>query len=116
MTEPAASDGEAALWQNLLEAFEEERRHQAFLAYCRETHALDHAARRYRQHAASEDVSAEHRAIAEQKLKAITVLAIAQFSSIPRTDPVAAPKLLRLLAALLLAASVLVLGWALAFR
>ena len=109
-------DGVDALWTNLLEAFEEDRRHQAFLAYCRETQALDRAAKRYREHAANEAVSAEHRSIAEQNLKAITVLAMAQFSSMPREKPASATNFIRLIAGLLLVSAVLILAWALTFR
>ena len=110
-------DGEDVLWTNLLEAFEEDRRHQAFLAYCRETQSLDRAAKRYREQAANEEISAEHRAIAEKKLKAIMLLAIAHFAAAtPKKKPMAAGKVISLIAGLLLAASVLILAWALALR
>lgn len=111
-----SADGEEALWNSVLEGFDQERRHQAFLAYCRETGALPNAARRYREVQEDEDATEERRATADKQLKAITVMALAQFQSTPRTDPASAKKILRLVAALLLAGSILVLGWALAFR
>ena len=72
-----------ALWNKLLEDFEEDAPHNAFLEHCRQRGMLPHAAARYRAH--KESLDAERDAAAclrcDKRLTAITLVAMAQMDA-----------------------------------
>jgi uncharacterized membrane protein len=68
-----------ALWKQVEEDFEDERRHRAFLESAQGAGQLALAASRYRQ--AAEDDPARREAV-ERRLEQITVLALAQLDSL----------------------------------
>ncbi len=109
-----STDALDALWGAIRSAWSEEKRHQAFLAYCQEHDRLAEAALRYRSVGTDPGATDEERRLAEQKLKSITVLALAKLSSEKASPTGAGMKYVRLAAALMLAAALLLLGWALA--
>ena len=87
------------LWSAVLEAWEDERRHVAFVTYCRERNALGDAATRYRaiaeQAPGSEQDEAsgsERRAIAKKQLASIAALALATLGEAQDADRSAAVK------------------------
>ncbi len=108
------------LWKQVLEGWDEEKRHTALISYCRENDVLGEAARRYR--AVAEDSSAgayrsseQQRADAKKHLNAIIALAMATFEAQhPKTDPKAASKWIRALAVGVFLVVVLVLAFTLA--
>ena len=71
-----------ALWKHLLEHWDEESAHGAFIEYCQQTNALVAAAARYREVSAD----GEHHEAAQKRLSAITILALSQLES-TRTQP-----------------------------
>jgi len=85
-----------ALWKSVLDRWEDERTHGAFLEYCQTTDQLAEAAARYRGMKGDRDRSA----IAEKRLAGIAIVALAKLHA-TRT-PVARPG--RRLGSLLLAA------------
>jgi hypothetical protein len=66
-----------ALWKNVLDHWDEEKAHLAFLETCRERGKLAEAATRYRGMAADRDRSEE----AEKRLKSILAIAMAQLET-----------------------------------
>jgi hypothetical protein len=111
---PSADDALEALWSAIRSSWTEEKRHQAFLAYCQERDVLPEAARRYRSVGTDPSTTDERRRLAEQKLKSITALALAKLANEKVTPTGAGMKYVRLAAGLMLAAALLLLGWALA--
>jgi hypothetical protein len=85
------------LWSHVLDHWGDEKTHTAFLQYCDQTNQLPEAAARYRG-MAGDHTRAE---VAEKKLKAVAVLALAKLES-ERTQPSNAPRSLLAWAALLL--------------
>lgn len=63
-----------ALWERVLEAFDDEARHAAFLEYCQRADRLLDAATRYRQ--ASSDSA--HAAAAQTHLKRVAAIAMSK--------------------------------------
>jgi hypothetical protein len=63
-----------ALWKSVLDRWDEERAHGAFLEYCQATDQLAEAAARYRGMKGDRDRSA----LAERRLAAIAIIAIAK--------------------------------------
>ena len=66
-----------ALWKSVLDRWQDERAHGAFLEYCQETSQLAEAAARYRGMKGDRDRSAA----AEKRLAGIAVVALAQLHS-----------------------------------
>lgn len=62
-----------ALWKNVLDHWDEDKAHSAFLEHCREHGTLAEAAARYRGMSGDRDRGPE----AEKQLKAILVMALA---------------------------------------
>jgi hypothetical protein len=88
--------GFEALWKSVLDRWEDERTHGAFLEYCRSTDQLAEAAARYRGMKGDRDRSA----VAEKRLAGIAIVALAKLHS--TRSPLARPG--RRVFALLLAA------------
>jgi hypothetical protein len=109
--EPDALD---VLWDAVRASWTEPKRHQAFLVYCQERDRLAEAARRYRSVGADDAATEEEKAVAEQKLKSITALALAKLANDKAPPTGSGMKYVRLAAALMLGAALLLLGWALA--
>ncbi|MBL9022397.1 MAG: hypothetical protein JNL21_09355 [Myxococcales bacterium] len=78
------------LWKKVGASFDDDERHQAFLAYCRESGKLDEAARRYRlitegrDEAFSGDEAAA--ALAKKRLGQVALVAVATLEA-DRTEP-----------------------------
>ena len=66
-----------ALWKSVLDRWDEERAHRAFLAYCQTTDQLAEAAARYRGMKGDRDRSG----VAQQRLNSIAVIALAQLEA-----------------------------------
>lgn len=66
-----------ALWKRVLDAWDDEARHGAFLDYCQQSEKLVDAAVRYR------GMTGDHAraALAEKKLKAVALLAMARLEA-----------------------------------
>ena len=90
MNEPAEDLVLEGLWTKLTASFEDEERHQAFVAYCRESRQLDEAARRYRLVAEGKDdavPAGEATAdLAKKRLGQVAVVAVATLEA-DRTEP-----------------------------
>ena len=114
-TDMADAEGEELLWKCVQEQWDDEKRHQAFLAFCQNAQTLAIAAKRYREVAKDAEQTAEKREFAEKKLQAITALAFAQIAAAERTNDNSAnvKRGIRLVAALMLAAALLAMAWAL---
>ncbi len=116
------------LWNQVLERWDEEKRHQAFLQYCVERRALAEAARRYRvvaeippltEASAREEkdespyrAAAGNKEDAQRRLASIALLAVGALDA-ERTTP-SASRIhagLRVFAALFLIAALVGLGW-----
>jgi hypothetical protein len=73
-----------ALWKNVLDKWDEERAHGAFLEHCQATDRLAEAAARYRGMKGDRDRSA----VAEKRLAGVAVVALAKLeatrSKLPR--------------------------------
>jgi len=63
-----------ALWKSVLDHWDDERRHGAFLEYCQTSERLAEAAARYRGMKGDRDRSA----VAEKRLSGIAIIALAQ--------------------------------------
>jgi len=74
-----------ALWKSVLDRWDDERTHGAFLEYCRTTDQLAEAAARYRGMKGDRDRSA----VAEKRLAGIAIVALAKLHSTrsPATRP-----------------------------
>lgn len=92
-----------ALWKNVLDHWEDDAPHLAFLEYCREKGSLAEAAVRYRGMTGDR----ERGPIAEKRLKGVAVLAMAQLESTRTPDTVAKRRAGSLVALLLLIAATL---------
>jgi|SRR6187431_566844 len=73
-------DAFEALWKSVLDRWEEERVHGAFLEYCQTTDQLAEAAARYRGMKGDRDRSL----VAEKRLSAIAVVALAKLHATRR--------------------------------
>jgi hypothetical protein len=73
-----------ALWKSVLDRWEDERAHGAFLEYCQTTDQLAEAASRYRGMKGDRDRSA----VAEKRLAGIAIVALAKLHA-TRTPPAA---------------------------
>lgn len=71
-----------ALWKSVLDRWDDERAHGAFIEYCQATDQLAEAAARYRGMKGDRDRSV----IAEKRLAAITIIALAKMHA-SRTPP-----------------------------
>jgi hypothetical protein len=78
MADPALE----ALWKNVLDHWDEERAHGAFLEHCQETSQLAEAAARYRGMKGDR----ERGAVAEKRLAGVAIVALAQLEA-TRTPP-----------------------------
>jgi hypothetical protein len=74
-----------ALWKHTLDHWDNEAAHRAFLEHCQEREVLDEAAVRYRGMKGDRDKGP----VAEQRLKAILVLAMSKLE-LRRAEPKAA--------------------------
>jgi len=74
-----------ALWKNVLDHWQDERAHGAFLEHCQATDQLAEAAARYRGMKGDRDRSAE----ADKRLTGITIVALAKLHAArsPATRP-----------------------------
>ncbi len=90
MSSPDADPVIEALWAKVLHAWNEDDRHKAFLAYCREANVLDEAARRYRGvvDGSERGIEATPEVVEEAKkrLSAVAVVAVATLQA-DRTEP-----------------------------
>jgi hypothetical protein len=66
-----------ALWKNVLDHWDEERAHGAFLEHCQETSQLAEAAARYRGMKGDR----ERGAVAEKRLAGVAIVALAQLEA-----------------------------------
>jgi hypothetical protein len=66
-----------ALWKSVLDRWQDERAHGAFLEYCQSTDQLAEAAARYRGMKGDRDRSA----VAEKRLAAIVIVALAKLQA-----------------------------------
>lgn len=112
-------DTYAQLWARVEEAWDEDKRHQAFLAYCRETGQLAEAARRYRavvQTEGEDEALEARRAIARKRLDAITALAFASLDTEKSSaDTSGAQRAIRVVAFLFLLGATVALIYGLAY-
>lgn len=107
-TGPLVNPSVEALWAHVLDHWNDDKAHAAFLQYCDEANLLPEAAARYRG-MASDHSRAE---LAEKKLKAVAVLALAKLET-QRTQPSQGPRsLLGWAAFLLMAAAALAVAYA----
>jgi hypothetical protein len=90
-------DAFEALWKSVLDRWQEERTHSAFLEYCQATNQLAEAAARYRGMKGDRERSG----VAEKRLAGIAIVALAKLHA--TRSPPARPG--RRVAGLLLAAS-----------
>jgi hypothetical protein len=74
-----------ALWKSVLDRWDEERAHGAFLEYCQATEQLAEAAARYRGMTGDR----ERAAVAEKRLAGIAIVALAKLHA--TRSPVARP-------------------------
>lgn len=112
----AVSEGEdpsyGLLWASVEEAWDDDKRHTAFIAYCQERGNLAEAAKRYRPVAEAEapldDAGAEaRREVAKKRLAAITALAFATLDSEKtKVDTAGSQRAIRIVAFLMLLAAV----------
>lgn len=72
-----------SLWSQVLQDWENERVHGAFLQYCQQTQALPEAAARYKQQVLHE----ERGAAAEKRLQAVALVAMASLTREPAGEP-----------------------------
>ncbi|MEO6601882.1 MAG: hypothetical protein ABIQ16_18535 [Polyangiaceae bacterium] len=79
MAEPAFE----ALWKSVLDRWDEDRAHGAFLDYCGATDQLAEAAARYRGMKGDHDRSA----VAEKRLAGVAIVALAKLESTRRPAP-----------------------------
>lgn len=86
----------AALWEQVLERFDEQSTHDAFLAACDEKRNLALAATRYRK--IKDEGEEERAARADRQLEKITGLALSQMEA-ARTPPKNHKRLITLIAA-----------------
>lgn len=96
------------LWKNVLDRWEHEPAHHAFLEHCQKHDALDEAAVRYRGMKGDRDRGA----IAEKRLAAVLMLAMSKLE-VSRSEPAAASGALSklLLISFFLTGSLLVLWY-----
>jgi hypothetical protein len=97
-----------ALWAKVLEDWEAERAHDAFVSVSAERGRLGDAAARYRGQLACPD----RKALAEKKMQAIAILAAQALESERTTTSSRAPRWIAWVAAVLTAAAVAVLVYA----
>ena len=95
-----------ALWKNVLDRWDDEKAHAAFLDHCQNADQLVEAAVRYRGMAGDR----ERGEAAEKRLQGVAVLAMAKLESTRTTEPRGRSRVgSLLLIALFLAATILVL-------
>ncbi|HKY35827.1 MAG TPA: hypothetical protein VJN18_07810 [Polyangiaceae bacterium] len=97
-----------ALWKNVLDNWDNDAAHRAFLEYCQSSDALDAAAVRYRGMKGDRDRGPQ----AEKRLSAVLMLAMSQLE-VSRAEPKAASSALTKLLLILFftAGSLLVLAY-----
>lgn len=71
-----------ALWKRVLDGWDDERRHSAFLDYCQKSECLVDAAVRYRGMAGDR----ERAQVAEKKLKAVALLAMTRLEVVRHAE------------------------------
>lgn len=101
-----------ALWKQTLDAWDEDRAHGAFLEYCRATQRLAEAAARYRGMTSDR----ERAEVAQQKLKAVVLLAMTQLESARGERKTPTRRANYLLVAFFLAASLGLLAYVVSTR
>lgn len=107
------------LWAHVLEAWDEDKRHSAFLAYCTERGDLSFAAQKYRE-IAEASAEGEYRELANRRLDAkkrlsgVAILALATLEATKKEPTTGRTMLvLRVLAGLFLLAALVALAFAL---
>jgi Lon protease-like protein len=113
VTQKAANPVTEALWLKVLEDFESDKAHQAFLTHCRDADVLPEAARRYsqRKNTLNESQSEEREAI-DKRMAAIALLAMSQLEE-RRTPPNSRAKRILTYVAALMAVGTVIVGMAL---
>ncbi len=106
------------LWKQVLEAWGEEKRHQAFLGYCHERGQLAEAARLYRSLADEKDdgpyrATEGQREDAKKRLAAIVAMAFATIDAEPHASPLRTRRWLNISALVLFLTTLSFLAWAL---
>lgn len=98
------------MWASVLEAWDDEKRHGAFISYCQERKNLAEAARRYRgvsEAAPGDEVPEKRREEAKKHLASITALAFATLDTEKtQLDPAGSQRAIRVVAFLMLIAAV----------
>ena len=89
MTAPIVDPALDALWKNVLDHWDDDKAHTAFLEHCRHQDQLVEAAVRYRGMAGDRARSE----IAERRLKAVAILAMTKLESGRSTTPEARSQL-----------------------
>lgn len=121
--DPSTQDSLDVLWAQVLEAWTDDKRHQAFLAYCVEADRLPEAARRYKQVADEVGAREGYRADssrgedAQRRLGGIAILAMARLEQ--QRKPVGPSRVLvvaKVFAAVFLLTALAALTWALTLR
>lgn len=106
------------LWKQVLEAWDEEKRHQAFLGYCHERGQLADAARCYRSLVDENDsgpyrLTEGQREDAKKRLAGIMVMAFATIDAQPRANPLRTRRWLNITALVVFFTTLGFLAWAL---
>lgn len=107
-TGPLVDPGIEALWAHVLDHWEDDKAHAAFLQQCDQLNQLPEAATRYRG-MAGDHTRAE---VAEKKLKAVAVLAMAKLESHRTAPPGGQPVVVTILALLFVGAAALAVAHA----
>ncbi len=77
-----------ALWKKVLDSWDDDGAHGAFMSHCQETQQLPEAAARYKGMTGDHDRGAS----AEKRLGGVALLAMASLQHEPRTDPHKVPR------------------------
>lgn len=106
------------LWKQVLEAWGEEKRHQAFLAYCHERGLLAEAARHYRSLADDKEAgpyraTEGQREDARKRLSVIVAMAFATIDGEPHASPLRTRRWLNITALVVFLVTLGFLAWAL---
>jgi hypothetical protein len=107
------------LWQKVVAAWDDDVRHRAFVAYCRETGRLEEAARRYRLVSEGTDeafkpASLEQADDAKKRLDGVATVALAALAA-DRAEPVEGMhRKIRIAALVVIALMLMLLAYALA--
>ncbi|MCB9585556.1 MAG: hypothetical protein H6718_09165 [Polyangiaceae bacterium] len=86
-----------ALWKKVLDNWDDDAVHGAFMSHCQDTRQLPEAAARYK------GMTGDHErgSSAEKRLGGVAILAMASLQHEPRSDPSKAPRLIAALISVL---------------